>query len=208
MHLSQSSEVWLFNCNESTQHNLLKSQIKLSLISKIFITRCTLSNISGLSGLLSTLNLDDRSKALNIYGPRELETYLKFNNKYSQTNYSYPIRIHKLKFHNIFFDVLYTIRMISLEKTNQEVGYIIAFRQSLGKFNLSYATTFNITRGPLYGQLKQHNNFLTPDGHEIQGKQFSGIAQKGQKILITPSLNNRKLLKELCWQVNYIIYTC
>lgn len=205
IYLNRASEVWLFNCSESTQHNLLKHQIKLSLISKIFITRLTLNNISGLSGLLSTLNLDDRHRTLDIYGPKELQIYLKFNNKYSQTNYSYPIRIHNSKLHNIFFTTLYNIRVISFK--HKKLGYIITFRQSLGKFNLPYAIIFNIIRGPLYGKLKQHNNFITPDGHEIHGRLFSSIQQKGQKIIVVPSFKNKAILKELSWETDYIFYT-
>lgn len=207
IHLNQASEIWLFNCSESTQHVLIRSQIKLSLISKIFITSFNLDNISGLLGLLSTLNLDDRNKSLDIYGPTRLQAYLKLNSKYSQTNFSYSIRVHNLKLYNTFFDTFHIVRAIPLAKTNQEFGYIITFRQNLGKFNLSHATVFNIIRGPLYGKLKQHNNFITPDGQEIQGKQFSETSYKGQKIIIMPKIQCNKMLKELYWKANYVIYT-
>ena len=207
IHLNQASEVWLFNCGESTQHNLLKHQIKLSLISKIFVTRLTSSNISGLSGLLSTLNLDDYNKTLHIYGPKKLQAYLQFNNKYSQTNYSYPIRIHGLIFHSIFFGTLYNVRTFPLNSKNQDLIYIITFRQNLGKFYSGYAKTFNIARGPLYAKLKQHNNFVVPDGHEIQGRKFSSILKKGQKILVVPKLRYKNILKELYWQSDYVLYT-
>lgn len=184
IHLNQSPEVWLFNCNEGIQHNLLKYQIKLSLISKVFITCFTAKNISGLLGLLSTLNMDNRNKVLEVYASRKLQNYLKFSNKYSQTNYSFLVKIYTLELHNFFLNSFYIIRGIPMDNTYREFSYVVTFRQNLGKFNLWYAMLFNIVRGPLYGKLKQNYNFIVPDGLEIQGKQFSSTQYKGKRILI------------------------
>lgn len=205
-HLNQSSEVWLFNCNEGIQHNLLKYQIKLSLISKVFITCFTAKNISGLLGLLSTLNMDNRNKVLEIYASRKLRRYLKFSNKYSQTNYSFQVKIYTLEFHDFFLNSFYTIRGISMDNMYKEFSYVITFRQSLGKFNLWYAMLFNIIRGPLYGKLKQNCNFLVPDGLEIQGKQFSNAQHKGKRILILSNHQNNAQDELVSKKLSYTIY--
>ncbi|MFN6068704.1 MAG: ribonuclease Z, partial [Pseudanabaena sp.] len=36
--LPQRAEVWLLDCGEATQHQLLRSDVKISQITKIFIT--------------------------------------------------------------------------------------------------------------------------------------------------------------------------
>ena len=205
-HLNQSPEVWLFNCNEGIQHNLLKYQIKLSLISKVFITCFTAKNTSGLLGLLSTLNMDNRNKVLEIYASRKLRRYLKLSNKYSQTNYSFQVKIYTLEFHDFFLNSLYTIRGISMDNIDKEFSYIVTFRQSLGKFNPWYAMLFNIIRGPLYGKLKQNYNFLVPDGLEIQGKQFSNTQHKGKRILILSNYQNNAQKKLVSKKLSYIVH--
>ena len=210
IHLNQSPEVWLFNCNEGVQHNLLKYKIKLSIISKIFITCFTAKNISGLLGLLSTLNMDNRNKVLEIYASQKLQKYLKFSNKYSQTNYSFYVKIHTLESYNFFVNSLYVIRGISMDNEHQEFSYIITFRQNLGKFNLWYAMLFNIVRGPIYGKLKQDCNFIVPDGLEIQGKQFSNTQYKSKKLLVLSkypkNIKAKFILKKLSYIVDQIIY--
>ena len=62
--LSQSSEVFLFDCGEGTQHQLMKSNIKSSQIKKIFITHMHGDHIYGLPGLLATLGLSGKRIAI------------------------------------------------------------------------------------------------------------------------------------------------
>ena len=74
--LSQTAEVWLFDCGEGTQHQLMKSNIKSSQIKKIFITHMHGDHIYGLPGLLATLGLSGNSSGIEIYGPSELKSFV------------------------------------------------------------------------------------------------------------------------------------
>ena len=70
--LSQSSEVWLFDCGEGTQHQIMKSNIKSSQIKKIFITHMHGDHVYGLPGLLATLGLSGNiNNSIEIYGSNE-----------------------------------------------------------------------------------------------------------------------------------------
>jgi len=79
--LRMDSSVWLFDCGEGTQHQILKSVVKLSLINKIFITHLHGDHVYGLPGLLVGLSNARISASLhdpiNVYGPIGLGSFVR-----------------------------------------------------------------------------------------------------------------------------------
>ena len=94
--LSQKAEVWLFDCGEGTQHQLIKSTIKSSQIRKIFITHMHGDHIYGLPGLLATLGLAGNSKGIDIYGPSNLRNFIFSALKNSYCKISFPLKFFSL----------------------------------------------------------------------------------------------------------------
>ena len=74
--LSQSSEVWLFDCGEGTQHQLLKCHLSPYNLSKIFITHLHGDHIYGLPGLLASRGMQQAKTPLEIYGPEGIEEFI------------------------------------------------------------------------------------------------------------------------------------
>jgi ribonuclease Z len=73
----ENSDYILIDCGEATQHQILKSNLKLSKIHSIYITHLHGDHIFGLPGLLASLN-ECRSDQLNIFGPVGLLNYINF----------------------------------------------------------------------------------------------------------------------------------
>src|SRR5438445_13829281 len=67
----------LFDCGEGTQHQLLRSTIRLGAIEAIFITHLHGDHLYGLPGLIATLGLYSRTAPLDVYGPRGLIRYFE-----------------------------------------------------------------------------------------------------------------------------------
>ncbi|PWG80369.1 ribonuclease Z [Pararcticibacter amylolyticus] len=89
--LNVNERLFLIDCGEGTQQQLLRNGIKAQRINYIFISHLHGDHYLGLVGLLSSLHLNGRVKPIGIFGPPELKEILEIQFKYSQTELRYPI---------------------------------------------------------------------------------------------------------------------
>ena len=69
--------MWLFDCGEGTQHQFLRSELRLSQLRRVFVTHMHGDHVFGLPGLLASLGLAGNSnEGVDLYGPDPLESYL------------------------------------------------------------------------------------------------------------------------------------
>ena len=68
--LEERNAVWLFDCGEATQHQILHTTIKPRKIEKIFITHMHGDHVYGLPGLLGSRSFQGGEDELTIYGPK------------------------------------------------------------------------------------------------------------------------------------------
>nr|YP_010170889.1 ribonuclease Z [Chondria tumulosa]QSD57030.1 ribonuclease Z [Chondria tumulosa] len=195
-------DIWIFNCPEGTQVNLISQGFKINNLSKIILMDLHINNISGLLGLLSSLNLIGRTKSLHIYGPSNLKYYLDLCKKYSRTNFSYIIYFHILTSGLIINH--YGCRIYTLY-SKFCYNFIIVSPEQSGTFYLNRARNNNLLPGPLYGKLKKGYTFLLPDGFTIDGTKLTSSNYLGyhfslftsnfyQRVIFENTSNSRVLL--------------
>src|SRR5690625_2509243 len=89
--MKNKGAIWLFDCGEATQHQILNTPLKPRKIEKIFITHLHGDHIYGLPGLISSRSFQDGRTPLTIYGPKGTEEFGQTSLKVSETNVLYPI---------------------------------------------------------------------------------------------------------------------
>lgn len=183
LRLPQKAELWLFDCGEGTQHQFLRSELKVSQLSRIFITHMHGDHIFGLMGLLATCGLAGNPSRIDIYGPPELEDYLKSCTRYSQTHFSYPVKVHPVKPGIIYEDDEYIVRSGPLKHRVPAFGYRIEEKDRPGRFDVEKAKALGIPPGPIYGKLKQGEIVTLPDGRKINGSALCGKTEVGRKLV-------------------------
>ncbi len=75
--LEERRSVWLFDCGEATQHQILHTTIKPRKIEKIFITHMHGDHVYGLPGLLGSRSFQGGEDELTVYGPKGSRRLLK-----------------------------------------------------------------------------------------------------------------------------------
>ena len=186
--LSQSSEVWLFDCGEGTQHQIMKSNIKSSQIKKIFITHMHGDHIYGLPGLLATLGLSGNSKGIEIFGPSELQGFINSALRSSFCKLSFPL--HFVEVENcastnkiLFENNSIKVNCARLKHKIPAYGYRVTEKDKPGIFDIKKAQYMNIKPGPIYSELQQGKKVVLEDGRSFNGKDFCGPPRKGESFV-------------------------
>lgn len=183
LRLPQRAEVWLFDCGEGTQHQLLRSDVKSSQIRRIFITHMHGDHIFGLMGLLATCGMAGTGQQrIDIYGPPKLNDYLQACRRYSQTHFSYPVRVHTVEPGKVYRDDDFVVTCDRLEHRVTAFGYRIAEADRSGRFDVKRAKALGIPSGPIYGRLKRGEVVTLADGRIINGADLCGPPIVGRKL--------------------------
>ena len=182
LRLPQRAEMWLFDCGEGTQHQILRSDLKISQLSRIFITHMHGDHIFGLMGLLASCGLAGNVQRVDIYGPPGLSEYLQAGSRYSHTHFSYPIKVHTISPGIIYEDEEFTVSCNFLHHRITAFGYRVAEKDRPGRFDIEKAKALQIPPGRVYGQLKRGETITLSDGRVIDGNQLCGPTEIGRKI--------------------------
>ncbi|MGK7950319.1 MAG: ribonuclease Z [Xenococcaceae cyanobacterium] len=183
LRLPQRAEVWLFDCGEGTQHQLLRSEIKTSQIRRIFVTHMHGDHTFGLMGLIASCGLAGNAQEIHIYGPPGLSEYLQACAKYSYINFGSRLQLHTVKPGILYEDKEFSVSCTLLKHRVPAYGYRIAEKNRPGRFDIDKAKALGIPPGPIYGELKQGKTITLADGRIIKGTELCGEPEIGRKVV-------------------------
>lgn len=182
--LQSGGEIWLFDCGEATQHQILYSPLKPRKISKIFITHLHGDHIFGLPGLLGSRSFQNGETTLTIYGPEGLKEFIEVSLRVSQTRLSYPIEIVELHEGLICEEKGRKVFARKLDHVMPCYGFRIEEEPLPGKLDARRLKEMGVPPGPLYQQLKTGSNIVLEDGTEIKAEDVLSNPVPGRIVAI------------------------
>lgn len=182
--LDERNEVWLFDCGEGTQHQILRTTIRPRKVTKIFITHLHGDHIFGLPGFLASRANQGGSEKLTIYGPRGIEEYVRTSLQITQTRLPYKLNFVILKPGLVFDDATFTVSCDHLDHRIESFGFRIVEKDHPGELLIDKVRAAGVPSGPLYGALKAGKTITLADGRQLDGKDFIGAAQRGRSLAI------------------------
>lgn len=183
--LAERNSIWLFDCGEGTQHQILNTTLKPRKIEKIFITHMHGDHIFGLPGLLSSRAFQGGEEAITIYGPKGIKGYIQSSLRFSGSRLNYPIHFVEFEQEGVIFeDHQFKVTIKKLQHGLPSFGFRIEESDHEGTLDAKKLKALNIPSGPVYGRLKNKETVELDDGRVIDGKDFVGPSQKGRVVTI------------------------
>jgi len=182
--LQERNSLWLFDCGEATQHQILQTKIKPRKINKIFITHLHGDHIFGLPGFLSSRSFQGGEDPLTIYGPAGLKQFIDTCLNISETHLQYDIHIEEISEGTIFEDDTFIVQCKQLVHNLPSFAYKIIEKDLLGELNVEKLQSLGIKPGPIYRKIKESEQTILETGKVIYREDFIGPPKRGKMITI------------------------
>jgi ribonuclease Z len=182
--LEERGAVWLFDCGEATQHQILHTSLKPRRIEKIFITHLHGDHIYGLPGLLGSRSFQGGESQLTVYGPKGIKEYIHVSLSVSRTHLQYPLEVIEIEEGVIFEDEGFIVEAGELDHALPTFGYRVVEKDKPGVLQVDQLQERGIQPGPIYKKLKLGDTVQLEDGTELNGEDFLGPSISGRVVTI------------------------
>jgi ribonuclease Z len=184
--LIRDGDIFLFDCGEGTQLQLMRSGVKRSRIHSIFIGHLHGDHLYGIAGLLSTLHLDGRETPLNVFGPEGLRNFLNASFRTSDLQFTFKLTVQEFPRGyrgRVLDEEEFFVDALPLDHSIFCLGWRFQEKPKPGIFNLERAQELGIPRGPLYGRLQHGESIRLEDGRTITPDMVLGETRPGKSVV-------------------------
>lgn len=182
--LEERRSMWLFDCGEGTQHQILRSPLKLSKLEYIFITHLHGDHLFGLPGLISSRAYQGGDAPLAIFGPKGLKKFVNTALNISESRINYKLDIVEHDGGVLLEDDTFRVESALLEHRIDSYGYRVIEKDLPGKLDAAVLERCGIRPGPLYGKLKKGESVVAPNGETVHAKDVLGEPKAGRIVTI------------------------
>lgn len=204
--LNERGAVWLIDCGEATQHQILHTTLKPRRIEKIFITHLHGDHIFGLPGLLGSRSFQGGTEPLTVYGPPGIRAFVETALQTSSTHLQYPLFIEEIEEGTVFEDGHITVTAGKLDHGIDSYGYRFAEKDKAGELLVDKLRADQIPPGPLYKQIKEGNTVTLEDGRTIDPQPYTSDPQPGKIITVLGDTRQCAAAEELAEGADLLVH--
>ena len=204
--LEERGTVWLFDCGEATQHQILHTNIRPRKVEKIFITHLHGDHIFGLPGFLSSRSFLGGEDTLTLYGPKGLKEWITASLNLSKTHLTYSIEFVEVVEGVIFEDGQFIVKAQLLQHVIPCFGYRIEQKPLQGELLIDKARELGVPKGPLLGKLKNGEDITLEDGGIVMSKDVTAPPKPGFTIAILGDTKYCDTAKSLSENADIVVH--
>src|SRR5690349_16446823 len=182
--VQREGETLLFDCGEGTQRQMMRFGVGFSF-REIFFTHYHADHLLGVTGLLRTMGLQDRSTPVTLFGPRGAQRILGAAISLGIERNEFPIEIQEVRPGDRVVRPQYDILVFETEHRADTIGYALVEHPRLGRFNPERARALGIPEGPLWGRLHKGETVTLEDGRTFFPADLVGAPRDGRRLVYT-----------------------
>jgi ribonuclease Z len=208
LNLTERGELWLIDCGEGTQHQTLRTpQVRLSQLTRIFLTHLHGDHLFGIVGLLASRALAQGGQSpVTLYGPEPLADYIRASLRASSMRFGFPVEIKVVKPGLIYEDDDIAVTAAPVRHRIEAYAYSMEEKPRPGRFDVEEARRRGVPDGPLFGRLKAGQTVTLPDGTTISPEGLTGPPRPGRKVVFSGDTTFAPELVELAAGADLLVH--
>ena len=156
--------LFLVDCGEGTQIQMIKYRIRRSKISHIFISHLHGDHYFGLVGLITSFGLLNHLQDLHIYAPHPLQQIIEWQLKVASTTLPYKLFFHTISKEEVLVDEeKFCIECFPTNHRIECYGFLFHEKKSKRKLDPGKAKEFGVPV-VFYDRLKNGEDYARDDG--------------------------------------------
>ena len=180
--VQREGETILFDCGEGNQRQMMRYGVGFSF-TEIFFTHYHADHILGVTGLLRTMGLMDRTAPVTLYGPKGAQRVLGAAIALGIERNKFPVEINEIRPGDRLRREQYDLVVFETEHRPDTVGYALAEHTRLGRFNPEHARELGVPEGPLWGRLHKGETIVLEDGRSVAPADLVGSPRRGRTLV-------------------------
>ena len=149
--LAREGETLLFDCGEGTQRQMMRYGVSFAF-TEVFFSHWHADHFLGITGLIRTLGLLDRTAPMTLFGPKGAERILGQAVSLGFEKPRFKVEIVELKAGDVFKRDEYELHVVAADHRTDCVGYALVEHIRLGRFDPDRARELGVPEGPLGGK--------------------------------------------------------
>lgn len=184
--IHREGEQIMFDCGEGIQRQMITAGCSFHRKMKVLITHMHGDHMLGLPGLLQTMAMLNRQRALEVYGPRGITDFLRCIKQTVQFGLTFSVEVHEIeKSGTICTEEEYTLEAASSNHALPSFAYALVEKPRPGRFFPEKATRMGVPEGSFWSDLQHGSQIKLHDGSIVRPEQVLGKSRSGRKIVYT-----------------------
>ncbi len=180
--VQREGEMLLFDCGEGTQRQMMRYGVGFSF-TDVFFSHFHADHMLGITGLVRTMGLQDRTAPVTLYGPRGAQRVLGAALSLGIERNKFPVQIVEIRPGDRLPRNGYDIVVFATEHRADTVGYALVEHIRLGRFHPERARELGVPEGPLWGRLHKGETVTLDDGRTVSPADLVGEPRRGRTLV-------------------------